>query len=203
MRAAIVAGSAAALLLLFTLISYISFFNTANRLENSVKAQFQSNKNGYDSFWKKVTETAQVPDKYKEDFKEVLVADNASRYGKDGSGAVFQWLTERQVQFDSSQYKQLMTIIESGRNSFKQSQDDLLDKQRVYANHLGGFMGRMWAGFGGFPRAVGGDLAPARDMDGDGVLSVLDYKIVTSGKTEAAFQAGEDEALDVFGKKGQ
>ena len=179
---------------------YISFYNSAVKAENSVKAQYQSNKNSYDAFWKTVKETAQVPDKYKEDFKEVLVGNTEARYGEDGSKAQWAWIQEHAVNFDSGMYNKLMTIIESGRAEFKRGQDLLLDKQRAYQNHLQSFWGSMLASMAGFPNVVLGELAPATDLDGDGIKTVLDYKIITSKKTEAAFQTGEAEALDVFGK---
>jgi hypothetical protein len=200
-RVALIAGGITLVLLFSMIASCVSFRNTAVKLESSVKAQYQSNQNTYDAFWKKVTEVAQVPDEYKEAFKDVLVADTSARYGKEGADATMLWIQERSINFDASLYKQLATIIEGGRNEFRQSQDDLLDKQRVYENHLNTVNGSLWAGFNGFPKVVGGDLAPPSDKDGDGLLTVLDYKIVTSSKTQQAFATGEDEALDVFGKK--
>ncbi len=183
--------------------TYVGFYNDAVKLENGVKAQFQSNKNTYDAFWKKVTEVAQVPGQYKEDFKDVILGNTEARYGEDGSKAQMQWITEHAVDFDSSMYRKVQTVIESGREDFKQSQDDLLDKQRVYATHLQTFTGSMLAGFAGFPKAFPekAKLAPTDDLDGDGFLTVLDYKIVLSKKTNAAFATGEDEEIDVFGKK--
>lgn len=200
-RGLLIGGGVIALLLISMIGSCVSFRNTAVKLESSVKAQYQSNQNSYDAFWKKVTEIAQVPDAYKEAFKDVLVSDTSARYGEDGADATMLWIQERAVNFDASLYKQLATVIESGRNDFRQSQDDLLDKQRVYENHLNSVMGSFWSGFTGFPKVVSGELAPPTDKDGDGLLTVLDYKIVTSAKTKEAFAKGEDEALDVFGKK--
>jgi len=200
-RGIIIAIASVAVLGLVLVFSYIGFYNNAVRLENAVSAQYESNKNSYDSFWKKISEMAQVPDKYKEDFKDVLVGNMEARYGDGGSKAQMQWIQEHSVAFDSSLYQKVMTAIESGRNDFRQGQDDLLDKQRVYKNHLQSFGGSLWAGFGGFPREIGGELTPSSDRDGDGIKSVLDYRIVTSKRTEAAFDSGEDEAIDVFGKK--
>lgn len=200
-RGLLIGGGVVLLLLISCIGSCISFQNNAVRLESAVKGQWKDNKNTYDAFWKKVTEAAQIPDKYKEDFKELLVADTQGRYGKDGTNPMMLWMQERQLSLDPKLYERLMTIVESGRDEFKRSQQALIDKQRVYENHLGEFPGSFWAGFTGFPKAVQGDLAPPSDVDGDGLYTVLDYKAVTSKKTEAAFATGEDEALQVFGPK--
>lgn len=196
----IIGLAGAGVLLLFIIGSYISFYNTAVKLENATRAQYQQNQNNYDAFWKKISEMAQVPDKYKDDFKEVLVGNMEARYGKGGSKAQWQWIQEHAVNLDPKVYEKLMTAIEAGRNDFEQNQKMLLDKQRRYHDHVESFGGSIWAGFSGHPKEVMGELAPTKDLDGDGKLTVLDYPIVTSGKTKQAFAEGEDDALDVFGE---
>jgi len=191
----------AGILVIAVIASYISFYNTAVKLENTTRAQFQSNKNAYDSMWKTIQETAQVPDKYKDDFKELLVAETSAKFGPGGSKAMMQWFQERELRLPVEMYTKVQTAIEANRAEFKRGQDVLLDKQRRYSDHLQSFGGSIWAGFSGHPKPVMGELAPTKDMDGDGTLTVLDYPIVTSAKTEAAFATGEDnEALKVFGK---
>lgn len=194
------AGMALLLLIMFGMA--ISFYNGAVKLENSVKAQWGANQNEYDSYWKTITEMAQIPDKYKEDFKDVLVGNTEARYGADGSNAQMQWIQEHAVNFDSSLYKKMMTAIEAGRDDFAHGQDVLLSKKEKYSNHLQGAGGAFWTSFFDFPKALmGKDAEMVEDNDGDGLVTVLDYPIVTSKKTKKAFTEGEDEALDVFGKK--
>lgn len=180
--------------------SAVSWYNDAVSLEESVKAQWTDNQNRYDAFWKTVKETAQVPEKYKDDFKDLLVAETKAKYGEGGSQAPVQWFQDRKIDFDASQYRRIQDVIESGRNDFKRSQTDLRDKQRKYAVHVRGFFGRMWASWYSMPKEVGGELAPKKDLDGDGRLTVLDYPIVTSGRTKAAFENGSDEPVQVFTK---
>lgn len=177
----------------------VSWYNDAVTLEESVKAQFDDNKNQYDSFWKKVKEVAQVPDKYKDDFKDLLVAEKKAQFGEGGSKAQFQWFKDRDINFDNSQYRKIQDVIESGRNDFKRSQTELRDKQRIYSVHVKSFWGRMWAGFYDMPSVLHGELAPQSDLDGDGRRTVLDYPIVTSAKTKAIFAEGEEnEVVKVF-----
>lgn len=187
--------------LLFGLgFSACSWYNDAVSLEESVKAQYSNNKNEYDSFWKKVKETAQVPDKYKEDFKDLLVSETKSKYGPEGSKAMFQWFKDRDVNFDGKLYEKVQDVIESGRNDFKREQTELLDKQRKYEVHLRNASGVFYSHLFSMPSPVGGELAPPKDLDGDGRLTVLDYPIVTSKRTNDAFNNGEDEQVNVFGK---
>lgn len=198
-KIAIILGAFAVGLVLLGL-TYISFYNQAVSLETGITAQWRNNQNAYDAFWKKISEMAQVPSQYKEDFKEVLMADTSARYGEDGSKAMMQWIQERSLNFDSGLYRDLMAAIESGRHDFQHHQELLLDKQREYTKMSTSFGGSVFASWGGFPREVKGELAPPSDLDGDGKLTVLDYPIVTSQKTKRAFASGEDDALTVFPK---
>lgn len=195
-RLMLIGGSAVAIVGLAIFGSYVSFYNTAVSLEKATTAQFMSNKNTYDAMWKTVKEQAQIPDKYKEDFKEVLAADTAAKY--EGKNPMMMWSNDRNINLDPSIYTKLMTTIEAGRADFKRGQKELLDKQRAYGYHLESFGGSIWAGMSGFPNELKGERAPNKDMDGDGILTALDYKIVTSKRTEAAFESGEDEAIKVF-----
>lgn len=197
---AIVAG-VALILGIAGVFSAISWHDDAVAKEEGVKAQFRDNQNEYDNFWKKVQETAQVPQQYKDDFKELLAAETTAKYGKDGSQATMQWFTDRNIQFSDTMHVKLMNIIEAGRDSFKRGQTLLLDKQKVFSTSTKKFWGRQLAGFWEIPSELTGPLAPTKDLDGDGKLTVLDYPIVTSKRTNEAFASGEDEAINVFGKR--
>lgn len=195
---------AAGALLLFggTVASCASYHNTANRLENSVRAQASQNQNAYDAFWKTIVEMSQVNDAYKEDFKSVLMGGMEARYGKSGSQAVMQWIQEQNPALDPTVYTKLQTAIEAGRTRFANEQELLLDKQRSYRDHLGSVSGGIWAGFTGHPKEVMGTMAPTVDLDGDGRITVLDYPIVTSSRTASAFATGQDDAIQLRPSKG-
>ena len=201
-RGLIIGIAGVALIAIGVFMSYVSFYNTAVKLENTTAAQFQNNKNTYDAFWKSVQEVAQVPGQYKDDFKELLVDETKAKFGEGGSKAAFQWFKDRDINFDASMYKKIQDVIEAGRADFKRGQTELLDKQRRYKDHLGSFWGSMWAGMSGHPKVVSGELAPKKDIDGDGFLTCLDYPIITSSKTEKVFDEGlDDEPVNVFGDK--
>lgn len=198
-RVILIVGCVVAVMGISVFASVYGWYNTANSLEKTTKAQYQENKNQYDAFWKKVKETAQIPDKYRDDFKELLVAETKAKFGEGGSKAQFQWFKDRDLKFSDQIYTKIQNVIESGRNDFKRSQTELLDKQRKYETHLDSFFGRFLSSSFGFPKVIAGEYAPAKDMDGDGRMTVLDYHIVTSQKTKAVFETGEEnEELTVF-----
>lgn len=177
-----------------------SWYSTGVQLQEGALAQYRDNQNRYDAFWKTVRETAQIPAQYKDDFKDLLVAETSAKFGEGGSKAAFQWFQERSIQLSPELYAQVQRAIEAGRNDFKVSQTTLLDKQRRLRAHRNVPTGRVFRGFVDFLEEVHGDLAPPKDLDGDGLLTVLDYPIVTSTRTQEAFAAGKDEEVQVFGR---
>jgi hypothetical protein len=176
------------------------WYSTGISLQESTKAQYKDNQNAYDQFWKGVTETAQVPDKYKEDFKEILTAENAAKFGPEGSQAAFQWFKERDLKPDATLYAKVQTMVEVGRATFARGQTELLDKQRRTATHRSLPSGRFYRMFVDFLEDLNGKYRPEMDLDGDGRYTILDYNIVTSDRTEGAFKTGKDAPLNVFGK---
>lgn len=150
---------------------------------------------------KKVKETAQVTDNYKNSFKEIFVGGIEGRYKDGGMGQMALLIQEANPALSPELYLQVQRVIEAGRNDFMRSQTDLLDKQRRFKTHLETFGGSVFAGFTNMPKEVAGDLKPPRDRDGDGRYTVLDYPVVTSSKTQEVFNTGRDDApVDVFGK---
>jgi hypothetical protein len=177
-----------------------SWYNTGISLQETTLAQYRDNQNVYDNMWKKIVETAQVPAQYKEDFKQILVADNTAKFGPDGSQASFQWFKERNITLAPELYLQVQRVIESGRNDFRQGQTMLQDKQFRLRTHRKQIFGAVCRAFGfDFLDDLNGELKPPRDLDGDGGYTVLDYDIVTSSRTKEAFQTGEDAPVKVFG----
>ncbi len=189
------------LLVVILIGSYFSFSNTAVRLETTVKTQWRENQNAYDTMWKTITETAQIPEKYKSDFKELLVADTTGKYGENGASQVMLWANDRNIQLPQEAYTNLQRIIESQRAEFRDQQTALNDKiQRLDVHLHATTSGRMWGMLTNYPSVIQGQYAPPFDTDGDGILTALDYPVVTSERTEETFRTAKDEPLDVFGK---
>lgn len=202
MKQGLIITLVATLVLGFGIIgSYFSFSNTADGLENTTRAQYQSNQNTYDAMWKTIQEVAQVPSQYKDDFKDLLATETSAKFGPNGSQAMMQWFQERELRLPPEMYTKVQTVIEANREKFRHGQDMLLDKQRRYRDHLAKKPGAYWASWTGHPKEVLGKTAPKEDLDGDGLLTVLDWDIVTSAKTKAVFDSGEDNApVNVFGR---
>lgn len=199
LRNLLIAGAVLAFLIIGLLFGAIGWNNSVVAAEQGVIAQWRDNQNQYDSFWKKVQEVAQVPSKYKDDFKELLVAETTAKFGEGGSQAGVQWFKDRDINFSDKMYVTVQNVIESGRNDFKRGQSELVDKQRVFGTEIKKFPGSFMARMMGIPNAVQGVYAPKQDLDGDGKLSVLDYPIVTSQKTQGVFDSGqENETVQVF-----
>jgi len=185
-------------LALGTALAAMSTYNGLNSQEKGVTATWRDSAVQYDNFWKKVKETAQVPEKYKDAFKDVLLSTTEARY--EGKDPAFQMIMEANPQLDPAMYIQVQRVIEAGRNDFAATQRTLVDRQRAYDTALTSFPNNLFVGFFGFPREVSGEYRPMKDLDGDGKYTVLDYPTVTSGKTQEVFTTGrEDVELNVFG----
>lgn len=196
----ILLGAGAAVLILFMVVLFggISWRDTGVSLEETTIAQVKYNKSLYDKFWKSVSEVAQVPAQYKKDFGEVYQGIMESRYPK-GQNPLFKWIKEDNPKFDSSLYAKIQEVIVAGRNEFNRGQQDLSDKQRALKQHVRKSTGWFYGKFFDIPSVQTGSMAPAKDIDGDGKITVLDYPIVTSTKTEQVFAEGkDDEPIRVF-----
>lgn len=157
--------------------------NTLASQEEGLKAQYKQNQNNYDNYFKKLKETAQVPDQYVEQLRRVYADALKGRYGDGGAKAVFQAVAEQNPNVDAALYKQVQQVIESGRNSFQADQKTLLDKKRVYETQLRVFPANLVARALGYPTV---DLAR--------------YDIVTSDETDRAFETKKSAPVNVFGK---
>ena len=132
--------------------SFVSSYNYGNRMDNSIKAQYEQMENVLAQYSQRIQELVQVPTMYTDDLKEVVSASMQGRYGKDGSKAVFQFIEENNIAFDSSLYKSIMQNIEAGRNDFDFENKRLIDIKNEYNIAIGSFYTGMWIRVAGFPR---------------------------------------------------
>lgn len=100
----------------------------------------------------KIQEMIQVPTLYKEDIKEVIQTTMQGRYGKNGSKALFQFIKERNIDFDSSLYKSVQQAIDGGRKDFEFENTKLIDIEQEYKIALGSFYTGMWLRLAGYPK---------------------------------------------------
>lgn len=188
MSTAAKAGIGIVVMLLITgavaLSSIIGIYNSCVNQEAGLEAQYKQNQNNYDSMYKRVMEVAGITDKYADDFKNIYDGVMKNRYGENGADAVFQMITEQNPQLDASVYKQVQQVIESSRESFMKDQKALLDKKQVYVAYLERIPTGPVARIMGFPRK---DLTK--------------FDIVSSDRTEKAFETKKDEPMDLGPKK--
>jgi len=208
MRATTAAAVAAGTSLLLCLVlgaSVLGTYNSTISQEEGITATYRDSMLRYDQFWKTVSEAAQVPEKYKEDFREVMLAEVDARY--EGKDPMMLFVQEKGASLDPGLYHKVQDLIEVGRESFTASQQVLNDRQRRYRTHLRTFPNNVILAQFDLPSELCvagvdcGDFDPHADVDGDGKITVLDYKIVTSARTQQVFETGqENEPIFLFGK---
>ena len=160
--------------------SYISAFNTGNRLENQIVATYEDNQNVLAQYGNRIAEAAQIPAMQRDDLAAVVTAALDARYGEEGSQAMFQFIQEQNPIIDSTVYTQLQRMIEAGRIDFASAQTRLIDQKRVYETALGSFWGGTWMRIAGYPSI---------DLD--------EYNIVVNARTIEAFETGQEEAIQL------
>lgn len=156
----------------------VSINNTCVQQEAGLEAQYKQNQNNYDNFYKSVVETLGISKQYAEELRKTYDKAIKSRYGEEGSKALFQMITEQNPQMDASLFKKVQELVESGRANFAADQKTLLDKKQVYETYMGQIPNGPVAKFLGFPKK---DIAK--------------FDIVTSERTEKAFETKKDEAI--------
>lgn len=157
----------------------IGVSNTYNKKYKTGKAAQQNSQVVFDNTWKKIAQDAQVTDQYKEGFREVYVEIADARYGNDGEAGqqtLMKWIQESNPTLDASIYKTLMNTIEGSRNEFTMEQKKLIDIDRELQTMKVVF-----------PQS----LVLKNKPD-------LEIKLVTSAKTDEAFETGQENDIDLF-----
>jgi len=158
----------------------IGYKNKEVSLRNQITAKQRANEASFDTCWKIIQQQTQVSDQYKDGFKEIYTGLMEGRHYEKGGG-LMKFITEANPAFDIRLYEKVSNSIEAQRTSFLRDQTALLDLKREHDNTLD-FMPSSWF--------LGG-------------RSKIDVKIVTSGKSQEAFQTGKEEDIQIFPKKDQ
>ena len=152
----------------------VSVYNTHIDLKNQIEAKQKANEAIFDNTWKKINQTVQVSDKYKDGLKEVLLAYTSGR-SKGDSQLLMDWTKEAVPTFDSSIYKQINNVITSSRDDFTKNQEILIDLSRQHQQFIQKFPNNVFC-------AVLG-------------IKEIEIKVVTSSKTEEAFNTGKEDDI--------
>lgn len=154
----------------------ISTYNNAAGLRNLYEAKVKANSASFDNMWKEISQTSQVTDKQKDALKDIFTSYAAARTtGGSQDGSLMKWVTESIPNVDVSVYKTLMNTITSARDSWTMRQLELVDIARQYNQLLVQFPTNVFLGAFGFKQ--------------------IDAKVITSSRTEKAFETGKDDEV--------
>lgn len=146
--------------------SYISAANLGNRTEKQLEAVWVNTMNVRSQTADRIKTAAKVPEMYRDDLQQVVTKALEGRYGAGGSKAVFQWIQEQQLPYDSSLYAKIQQLIESGSKEFQNQQTTMIDVKRGYETNLGYVWRGFWMRLAGYPKV---DLAKYKPILLEGV----------------------------------
>jgi hypothetical protein len=159
----------------------IGYRNEAVRLETRFNALNDSvNKIDYDRMLKTINQVAQVPTQYSEDFKQAYTSILAAGDKTDSNAVrnMFAMATGmKPPQLDSSLYRKVQDVVESERARFAETQRQATDVKREYDTLCSTWPGSLFVH-----------------------QKTLTVKLVTSTKTERAFETGKDDDTKLFRK---
>lgn len=161
----------------------ISVSNKETRMRATIMAKQKDNTSEYDNMWKKISQVAQVTDAQKEALKEIFVQYAQARNGGDSKNLLFKSVKEAIPNVDTTTFNKLMDVIVSSRDSFTMRQKEILDFKREHDIMIDTVPGGWLLSFLGREK--------------------INVTIVTSSRTEKAFETGKDDDVDVFQKKQQ
>ena len=159
------------------LAQYISMGNKNARLTNLFEAKQTESKTVHSEMWQTVKEIGGVTDAYANKFDSIYSHIMDARYSK-GDGSLMKFVTESNPTFDTRLYEKLANVIEAKRIKFTGIQKDLLDIDREHNDLITTFPGTLF--LSGSPR--------------------FKLQIVTSSRTEKAFESGKDDETFKIGQ---
>lgn len=159
---------------------FISYSNQEVDLSTQFSAQQKANAVIYDKVWKVLQQKAGVADQAADKFKEIYANIMDARYdGKDQ--VLMNWIQEQNPTFDMSLYKDLSMSIESNRAEFANVQQKLIDIKREHDRLRLRIPSSIFLSIKG--------------------VKELQMQLVTSSRTEKAFETGVDDDVSLFEKK--
>jgi beta-lactam-binding protein with PASTA domain len=160
---------------------YVTYSNKEVRLRNALVAKQTDNKNEMDNMWKQISQVTQVTDEQKKALVEIFSGYASARTGNNAGASLAKWVKEAVPNVDQTTFRNLQNIIASKRDGFVMRQKELLDLKREHDNVIDTLPGSLFVG-------------------GRGKINVV---IVTSGRTEDAFQTGQDNDVSLRGNQNQ
>lgn len=178
---AVIVLFAGGVVLAIVLAAYvIGVKNTQAGLQVQYDSKLKANNASFDNMWKKIQQTAQVTDAQKNALKEIMIGYAQAR-GGNGGGSMATSVREAIPNVDTKVFQQLMNIITGSRDQWTAEQIQLVDVARQYNFNLSQF-----------PKSFILDLFGYKPIDA---------KLVTSSRTDKAFETGKDDDTDLGLKK--
>lgn len=189
LTAAVVGGS---------LLYGVSTVNNATASEEAAKAAWKDMMNVRDAGFQKITSMAGADKLAWEQYQAIFTGAVEGRYGDGGADALLLAIQESNPTPPVELRKQVMVVMEDSANEFKRSQTRMVDQQRAYSTYTKQFPARIFTDLAGYPQPVSGQYAPTADLDGDGILTVLDYPVMVTGQTKQEFSSGELTVINPY-----
>jgi len=155
--------------------------NKETRLAVAIKAKMADNPQEMDNMWKKIAQFGEVS-QAKRDALHDIFADVAKARSPDKQGGTLAtWIHESYPTVDLATYDNLQNLIASSRDAWTMRQKELIDLNREHDVLLSVFPSNIVCSILGRQK--------------------IDIVVVTSSRTEKAFQSGKDDDVGVFPKK--
>jgi hypothetical protein len=168
--------------LIFVIATYASFNNKEVDLRTTFEMEMKNRTALYDKMWKVISQKAQVTKAYDSSFLRIV--QEAMDPRKDGANILMKWVQESNPTLQAGTvqelYKDLSRTIEAERNSFFERETTLSSIQQQHSKFLRRFPNNLYNVFLG--------------------RKELEYKPITSGRTDDVIRTGKDDNVDVFQK---
>lgn len=171
-------GILVAIIAIWAFSSYISYTNSDTRLRNKFAQKTTERTAFYDKMWKTFAQKAQIAVKNDSSFQRIVQIQMTGQ--ADGQQVMMKWITQSNptATFNqvSDMYKDLSRAIEAGRDEFFEQEKTLQDIKLQDDDLLLTFPGTVF-------------LAGRKP---------LEYKPITSTRTDNVMQTGKDDDTKVF-----
>ena len=148
-------------------------------LRNTIKGKQLDNKSEFDSMWKQISQVAEVTQDQRDTLLKIFVEHAKARTGSGSDGSVMKWVQES-VPNVTTMHQSLANTIVSVRNSYTMRQKELIGLKVEHDNLIDTPPG------GWFLYVLG--------------RQKIDIVIVTSSRSEKAFETGKDDDVQLFKK---
>jgi hypothetical protein len=169
-----------AILIMVTIGSFISFSNGEIDLSNRFKQKMDERTAFYDKMWKTISQKSQIALKNDSSFAKNV---NAIMEGRKDAGDLFmKWVQESNPNANYDQvsvlYQDLSRTVEGQRDGFFMEEKMIQNIVMEHNNLIDKFPGSLWNAFLGRKH--------------------LEYKPITSDRTDEVIRTGKDNDVKVF-----